>query len=99
MGGNLASVHNILEYQELQRLIKANSHEDKVTWIGGTDAQEEKKWLWSDGTPFNYSTWCGGEHNNLGGRQNCLQINVGAQKCWDDMPCDSQRPSVCAKKP
>ncbi|XP_031158482.1 ladderlectin-like [Sander lucioperca] len=98
LGGNLASVHNIMEYHNLQRLIMTNSHEYKETWIGGTDAQKEKQWIWSDGTPFHYSNWCRGEPNNLGGRQNCLQINVGAQKCWDDLQCDSQRPSVCAKK-
>uniref|UniRef100_A0A8C9Z9M4 C-type lectin domain-containing protein n=1 Tax=Sander lucioperca TaxID=283035 RepID=A0A8C9Z9M4_SANLU len=40
LGGNLASVRNIMEYHELQRLIMTNSHEYKETWIGGTDAQE-----------------------------------------------------------
>ncbi|XP_039678414.1 ladderlectin-like [Perca fluviatilis] len=99
MGGNLASVRNIMEYHELQRLIVIASHAYKVTWIGGSDAQEEKQWLWSDGTPFRYSNWCRGQPNNLGGRQNCLQINHGAQKCWDDRQCNYARPSVCAKKP
>ncbi|XP_078132455.1 ladderlectin-like isoform X1 [Sander vitreus] len=98
MGGNLASVRNIMEYHKLQRLITTSSHEYKETWIGGTDAQEEKQWFWSDGTPFLYSNWCVGEPNNAWGNQNCLQINVGAQKCWDDLQCHNQRPSVCAKK-
>ncbi|XP_031174473.1 ladderlectin-like isoform X7 [Sander lucioperca] len=98
LGGNLASVRNIMEYHELQRLIMTNSHEYKETWIGGTDAQEERQWFWSDGTPFHYSNWCRGEPNNHGGRQNCLQINHGAHKCWDDYQCNFQKPSVCAKK-
>ncbi|XP_038588165.1 type-2 ice-structuring protein-like [Micropterus salmoides] len=98
MGGNLASVHNLLEYHEIQRLIMSASYEYTVTWIGGSDAQEENQWFWIDGTPFNYLNWCGGEPNNLGGRQNCLQINHGDQKCWDDYQCNFRRPSVCAKK-
>uniref|UniRef100_A0A8C9ZD13 Ladderlectin-like n=1 Tax=Sander lucioperca TaxID=283035 RepID=A0A8C9ZD13_SANLU len=98
LGGNLASVRNIMEYHNLQRLIMTNSHAYKETWIGGTDAQEERQWFWSDGTPFHYSNWCRGEPNNHGGRQNCLQMNFGAHKCWDDLQCYSQRPSVCAKK-
>uniref|UniRef100_A0A3Q2DBB6 Ladderlectin-like n=1 Tax=Cyprinodon variegatus TaxID=28743 RepID=A0A3Q2DBB6_CYPVA len=40
MRGNLASVHDIEEYHEIQRLIMTSSHEYKETWIGGTDAQE-----------------------------------------------------------
>ncbi|XP_035850097.1 ladderlectin-like isoform X5 [Sander lucioperca] len=98
LGGNLASVRNIMEYHNLQRLIMTNSHAYKETWIGGTDAQEERQWFWSDGTPFHYSNWCRGEPNNHGGRQNCLQINHGAHKCWDDYQCNFQKPSVCAKK-
>ncbi|TDG99394.1 hypothetical protein EPR50_G00193890 [Perca flavescens] len=98
IGGNLASVRNFMEYHELQRLITIGSHDYKDTWIGGTDAKQERQWLWSDGTPFRYSNWCRGEPNNLFGLQNCLQINHGAHKCWDDSMCYYRRPSVCGKK-
>ncbi|XP_054457403.1 ladderlectin-like [Anoplopoma fimbria] len=98
MGGNLASVHNILEYHEIQRLILSGSHEYKQTWVGGSDAQEEKQWFWTDGTPFRYMNWCDREPNNSRGRQHCLQVNHGAEKCWDDVECYLRKPSVCAKK-
>ncbi|KAI3376045.1 hypothetical protein L3Q82_016574, partial [Scortum barcoo] len=56
MGGNLASIHNIiLEYHEIQRLVMSSSYEYKEAWIGGSDAQEENTWFWSDGKPFHYS--------------------------------------------
>uniref|UniRef100_A0A8P4KGP3 C-type lectin domain-containing protein n=1 Tax=Dicentrarchus labrax TaxID=13489 RepID=A0A8P4KGP3_DICLA len=42
MGANLASVQNIQEYQEIQRLIRAVSYQSKETWLGGSDAQEER---------------------------------------------------------
>ncbi|KAI3376049.1 hypothetical protein L3Q82_016580 [Scortum barcoo] len=61
MGGNLASIHNILEYHEIQRLVMSSSYEYKEAWIGGSDAQEENTWFWSDGKPFHYSNWCSGE--------------------------------------
>ncbi|XP_054864042.1 ladderlectin-like isoform X1 [Amphiprion ocellaris] len=98
LGGNLASVHNIMEYQEIQRLIMTASYGYKETWIGGSDAQEENQWLWSDGTPFIYVNWCPGEPNNHMGEQHCLRINHAAQKCWDDFQCHTPKPSVCAKK-
>ncbi|XP_075948408.1 ladderlectin-like [Anarhichas minor] len=98
LGGNLASVHNILEYHWIQRIIVSVSHQYKSTWIGGSDAQEENKWFWSDGTSFSYMYWCKGEPNNLRGRQHCLHMNHGAGKCWDDIQCSYEKPSVCVKR-
>ncbi|XP_030609445.1 ladderlectin-like [Archocentrus centrarchus] len=97
LGGHLASVHNFSEYHEIQRLILSGSHEYKETWIGGTDAQEDSYWFWSDGSTFPYTDWCPGEPNNHKGPQQCLKVNHGAGKCWDDVGCHIKRPSVCAK--
>ncbi|XP_047454738.1 ladderlectin-like isoform X1 [Mugil cephalus] len=101
LGGNLASVHNVFEYHAIQRLILRRTHAHPHTWIGGSDGEEEGLYLWSDGKPFRYSKWCPGEPNNLGPiwrRQNCMQMNIGGSKCWDDNYCNVRRPSVCAKK-
>ncbi|XP_035985188.1 galactose-specific lectin nattectin isoform X3 [Fundulus heteroclitus] len=99
---SLASIHNIDEYHEIQRLIMATSKEHKRTWIGGSDAQEEGTWLWSDGSPFHYTNWCAGEPNNGAshprGIQHCLQMNDKAEKCCDDLWCNDALPFVCAKK-
>ncbi|XP_039883221.1 type-2 ice-structuring protein-like isoform X2 [Simochromis diagramma] len=91
MRAHLASVRNIKEYREIQRLTGK-----KESWIGGTDASKEGKWLWSDETSFTYKKWCFREPNN-DRNQDCLQINRGVFKCWDDMWCDAHLPSVCAK--
>ncbi|XP_075948416.1 ladderlectin-like isoform X2 [Anarhichas minor] len=98
LGGNLASVHSILEYHWIQRIIASVSHQYKSTWIGGSDAQEENKWFWSDGTSFSYKYWCKGQPSNYNYRQHCLQMNYGAEKCWDDVECSAGRPSVCVKR-
>ncbi|XP_054912081.1 ladderlectin-like [Poeciliopsis prolifica] len=94
--GTLASVHSFQEYHFIQRVITAATHRSPETWIGGSDAQEEGVWLWSDGRPFFYSNWCSGEPNNYRD-QDCLQMNYGGSKCWDDVWCNNHRPSVCAK--
>ncbi|KAK9533302.1 hypothetical protein VZT92_008428 [Zoarces viviparus] len=98
LGGNLASVHNTLEYHGIQKIILDFSHASATTWIGGSDAQQDKKWFWSDGTLFNYLNWCRGEPNNQGGNQACLQMNHGDGKCWDDVHCSREIPSVCVKR-
>ncbi|MED6279313.1 hypothetical protein CHARACLAT_033158 [Characodon lateralis] len=97
MKGNLASIHDIEEYHEIQRLVMTATHEFTVTWVGGSDAQEENQWLWSDGTSFQFTNWCPGEPNNLY-QQHCLTINNAGQKCWDDYQCRSKKPFICAKK-
>ncbi|XP_038587365.1 type-2 ice-structuring protein-like isoform X1 [Micropterus salmoides] len=97
MGGHLASVHNIQEYREIQSLILRATQNQGLAWIGGSDAQQDGVWFWSDGKPFSFSYWCPREPNNTGGRQNCLQINHSDKKCWDDMQCDWQLPSVCVR--
>jgi len=40
LGANLASVHNLNEYNQIQTLIFTASREPKETWIGGSNAQE-----------------------------------------------------------
>lgn len=97
MGGTLASVRDIDDYHEIQRLITTISHDYAETWIGGSDAEQEGHWLWSDGTPFHFTNWCPGEPNNSREWQHCMQMNYGAQKCWDDDVCYYQKPSVCSK--
>ncbi|XP_063318499.1 ladderlectin-like [Pelmatolapia mariae] len=98
MGANLASVHSSTEYHGIQHLIVIASHDYQETWIGGSDAQEENAWFWTDGTAFRYSNWCRGEPNNFSRNQHCLQINHSGSKCWDDIACKEHRPSVCVKK-
>ncbi|XP_074518091.1 ladderlectin-like [Halichoeres trimaculatus] len=98
LGGNLASIHNIEEYHEIQRLILTTSYGYKEAWIGGSDAHQEGLWLWTDGSHVSYTNWCPGEPNNSRGRQHCMQMNFSDEKCWDDLSCGERRPFVCAKR-
>ncbi|XP_039677497.1 galactose-specific lectin nattectin-like [Perca fluviatilis] len=97
LGGNLASVHNVHEYHEIQRLIVKTSYEYKMAWIGGSDAEEKGTWLWSDGSRFSYANWCRGQPDNYRGSQQCIQMNFGEGKCWDDAKCSVRHPFVCSK--
>ncbi|XP_045919992.1 ladderlectin-like [Micropterus dolomieu] len=61
MGGHLASVHNIEEYREIQTMILSATHYQREAWIGGSDAQQNQCWFWSDGTLYDFTNWCPGE--------------------------------------
>ncbi|KAA8582719.1 hypothetical protein FQN60_006390 [Etheostoma spectabile] len=65
------------EYHDIQRLIMISSYAYKEAWLGGSDAQEEGLWLWSDNSLFTYQNWCPGEPNNHAHGQHCLQMNFG----------------------
>ncbi|RVE60797.1 hypothetical protein OJAV_G00184860 [Oryzias javanicus] len=99
MGATLASVHDVHEYHEIQRLVLTATHSYQQAWIGGCDIHEDGHWMWSDGSAFGYADWCPGEPNNGRGRkQDCLQMNFSSAKCWDDLQCQYKLPYVCVKK-
>uniref|UniRef100_A0A8C7J1C1 C-type lectin domain-containing protein n=1 Tax=Oncorhynchus kisutch TaxID=8019 RepID=A0A8C7J1C1_ONCKI len=86
LGGNLASVNNLLEYQFMQALTKNTNGHLPDTWIGGFDAVKEGLWMWSDGSRFDYTNWNIGEPNNAGEGEDCLQMNAASEKLWFDVP-------------
>ncbi|XP_053199128.1 ladderlectin-like [Scomber japonicus] len=98
LGGNLASIHSYWQYRRIQGMIRRACHQLRETWIGGSDAQEERTWLWSDGTPFKYQYWCRGEPNNHKGSQHCLTMNHTVPRCWDDNHCWRRKPFVCVRR-
>nr|XP_020508804.1 galactose-specific lectin nattectin-like [Labrus bergylta] len=96
-GGNLASVHSLSEYAFIQGLIHGITHRYPQTWLGGSDAQEEGVWLWTDGSRFNSLNWWGGWTDNNLNQQHCLQMNWGERKTFDDVQCWYNLGFVCAK--
>lgn len=98
LGGNLASVHNLLEYRFMQALTKDTNGHLPDTWVGGFDAVKEGLWMWSDGSRFDYTHWNTGEPNNAGEGEDCLQMNAASEKLWFDVPCEWKFASLCARR-
>ncbi|XP_037530643.1 galactose-specific lectin nattectin-like [Nematolebias whitei] len=98
LGAHLASFHNQGEYDFIQRVIVSATGTNTKSWVGGTDAAKEGFWMWSDGSDFSYTHWASGEPNNLGGHENCMDINLNGQDYVNDEVCSQQNAFVCAKK-
>ncbi|XP_072222404.1 galactose-specific lectin nattectin-like [Leuresthes tenuis] len=97
IGGNLASIHSADENIFLSNLVKRVTGAHYHTWVGGSDAVAEKRWLWSDGSHFDYLRWFRGQPDNHKGNEHCLEINYGVTY-WNDGSCTGGRSFICAKK-
>ncbi|XP_037540367.1 galactose-specific lectin nattectin-like [Nematolebias whitei] len=95
--GHLASFHNQRQYDSIRRFIVSATGTNTKSWVGGTDAGQEGVWTWSDGSRFSFVPWGSGEPNNLGGNENCMDINLNGQDYVNDEACSQKNAFVCAK--
>uniref|UniRef100_A0A8C4NYT3 C-type lectin domain-containing protein n=1 Tax=Dicentrarchus labrax TaxID=13489 RepID=A0A8C4NYT3_DICLA len=94
-GGNLASIHSADENVFLRNLIVQVTSQHLHTWIGAHDGVQEGKWMWSDGSKFDYQRWSIGEPNNYN-IEHCAEMNWGGNY-WNDSQCQHGKHFVCAK--
>ena len=92
-GGDLASVHS----DEAQAALADATFSLWWTewWIGLEDMDEEGVYVWSDGSPADYTAWANGEPNNSGD-EDCTHFSSWAWGLWNDIPCDREQAFLCA---
>ncbi|XP_039671503.1 ladderlectin-like [Perca fluviatilis] len=95
-GGNLVSIHSLEEENFVKSLIRNFDHAQGATWIGLSDTQKEGIWMWSDGSRVDYVYWNKVQPDNYRGNERCVHNNYDKDFKWNDVPCFSSNPSVCA---
>lgn len=80
-GANLASIHSLEEHQFVKVLISNFDPTEGYTCIGLTDLHKEGGWIWSDGSPVDFTYWTSNEPDNMGGNEHCVHKNFGIK--WD----------------
>ena len=61
--------------------------ENTKAWVGGTDADTEGTWTWSNGVPFEYNFWADGGSSCSGGQnedKDCMFLKYGYKGKMDD---------------
>ena len=73
----------------------AELHSGSAAWVGGTDAVAEGSpdgsWIWTDGTPWHYTSWAPGQPNHKHG-QDYLIFSDGS---WNDLKNSNKRTFFC----
>ncbi|XP_056614710.1 ladderlectin-like [Triplophysa dalaica] len=93
LDANLASVRSKAQNEFLLSLMPVSTR----VWIGGHGGEMKQQWLWTDGSPFDYTNWCKTEPNNKGGSEHCLEINWTSNTCWNDEACSTTSGYICAR--
>ena len=92
-GGDLVSIENEREMKFIR--LRYAEYMSYSMWIGLNDRIKQRKFVWSDGTPFNgsvYSNWRDGEPNDWSGQEDCVELyNNG----WNDLACSRNHYYMC----
>ena len=106
-------MHFIINYQaHLVSLHSEEEHQFVVglhggagsPWLGGRrDPENREIWVWSDGTPWDYSNWAGGQPDGIrNGFEDCAlfwDVNQwnSVNGLWNDARCSLENTFVCKK--
>uniref|UniRef100_A0A3B4TU34 C-type lectin domain-containing protein n=1 Tax=Seriola dumerili TaxID=41447 RepID=A0A3B4TU34_SERDU len=93
---NLVSIHSLEEHHFVKDPMK--SFDPGPTWIGLSDTQKEGRWMWSDGSAVNFELWGAGQPDDYRGMEDCVHDSYGSDLKWNDDPCSSPTPFVCASR-
>ncbi|KAI7811270.1 CD209 antigen-like protein E [Triplophysa rosa] len=92
-GADLVIINTEEEQKFISSLIK------QTTWIGLSDTLQEGVMKWVDGTSVNKGFWLQGEPNNMGGDEDCVEMqpSLPPENNWNDHPCSVQKRLICEK--
>jgi hypothetical protein len=91
-GGHLVSLHD----QALHDLVNTYAFQvaDDQWWVGLNDIASEGAFTWTDGTPFDYTAWAGGEPNDAN-NEDCAHLANWAGGGWNDIQCSAELRYIC----
>jgi len=95
-GGNLASPHSPDHRTFFNLEFKTDKWSTPHFWIGATDKKTEGEWVWTDGTPLDYTNWCDEEPNDATlytdySGEDCVHYDHDydmGRGCWNDKRCN-----------
>lgn len=98
-GGNLASIANYGEQQEIMKMLPKDMEEPQPFLIGLHEPNKEGFWSWTDGTCSKFRYWDDNynQPENYGGTdEDCATMYMeNTNWKWHDVPCSVKYNFVC----
>ena len=104
IGGHLAAIDNRAEDNFVYtRLAKAYERNRDDILLGGTDQEQEGRWVWANGETMEYTNWASGEPNNCAASEiygKCMPENLVTYDHehpgqWNDVPAGGGTKFLC----
>ncbi|KAJ3608743.1 hypothetical protein NHX12_023273 [Muraenolepis orangiensis] len=93
LDAHLVAIHNLHEMEFVTQLIENFDLTKGGHWIGFSDGHQEGAWMWTDGSPPDFTNWSPTEPNNEYGHEHCAETYDTFQ--WNDQVCTAALPFVC----
>ncbi|KAJ8042099.1 Complement factor H [Holothuria leucospilota] len=90
--GHLASIHSQNEINAIKSLLQPSSGS---YYIGLNDISVDRRWVYSDSTPYDFSNWEEGEPNHLDD-EDCVEMKTDGR--WNDIPCSRSFKGICKRE-
>ncbi|XP_051983219.1 lectin-like [Xyrauchen texanus] len=98
-GGHLVSLHNKNANDDLLCIVQKLNPKNLRIWLGGYSFFQSGKFLWTDGSYWDYQIWTPGEPNNIfTSIEECVEMNWKHIGMWNDASCTVQKNYFCAFK-
>ncbi|KAG1956437.1 galactose-specific lectin nattectin-like [Pimephales promelas] len=98
-GGHLVSMHNTKANADVLCIVIKYSPQNLRIWIGGFELFQSGRFVWTDGSFWNYQIWTPGEpKHRFSNREDCVEMNWNHVGKWNDDSCYVRKNYVCAFK-
>ncbi|XP_050958298.1 lectin-like [Labeo rohita] len=98
-GAHLVSVHSKKHNKILLDIVKKFNPNNLRIWLGAFELFQSGKFLWLDGSFWDYEIWTTGEPTNIyNSKEECLEMNWKETGRWNDDACSYKKNYICAFK-
>ncbi|XP_048826642.1 lectin-like [Brienomyrus brachyistius] len=98
-GGHLVSVHEEQANSDVLCIVMKYNYSSPRIWLGAMELFQSKKFIWTDGSLWNFEKWVPGQPDNTHNAEDCVEMNWNNTGLWNDDSCERKKNFVCSFKP
>ncbi|XP_072554034.1 lectin-like isoform X2 [Paramormyrops kingsleyae] len=98
-GGHLVSVHDEQANSGVNCIVMKYNYSLPRIWLGGMELFQSKKFIWTDGSVWDFKKWVPGQPDNTNNTEDCVEMNWKNLGSWNDDRCAVKKTFICSFKP